>query len=168
MWARIAISLIVCFLSISCTRYDLGVPGTGPERFEDLRADSDLVVIADAISSEDTLERPLHLIGQNTQFYIRTVLRGKVAGDRVTVFHYRVEENTHFEMSMLHGPVVLKFDRRTPYLLFLKKAADGRYVPTTGQDDPIFSAYRVSGAWPTDPNKPLRLTPPIPETFPSK
>lgn len=169
MWARMAICLIVCFLSTSCAHFDLGVPASRAQRFESLRSESDLVVIADAISSEDTLERPFHLIGQNTKFYVRTVLRGKLEGDQLTVFHYRVEANAPVvDMSMFHGFALLVFDNRTPYLLFLKKAPDGRYVPTTGQEEPMFSAYRVVFPLRTDPNEPIKLTPPMPETLPSK
>ncbi len=169
MWARMGICFFVCFVTMSCARYDLGVPGRGPEKFENLRTDSDLVVIVDAISSEDTLKRPYKLIGQNTEFYIRTVLKGKVSGDRLTVFHYRGDPNAPYEFGdEVGGMIVLEFDGRTPYLLFLKKAHDGRYVPTTGQDDPIFSAYRIILSMPTGPKEPLRLTPPLPETLPSK
>jgi hypothetical protein len=122
--------------------------------YDKLLADADLVVIGRAVSSADTGETlPDNswgkLLGVETSFQPQAVLKGKLAGNKLTVLHYRLEG----KLMPPNGPMLVSFRRAADktkggpdYLLFLKRRADGRYEPVTGQIDPAFSVREMS--WP--------------------
>jgi len=107
-----------------------------------------LVVIGEAIESKDTKDKtPANLVGVDTRIEVRCVMKGAFAGKELTVFHHRFKSDAP---PMINGPQLVEFRRRKDdhvvgprYLLFLKRMPDGRYEPTSGQLDPIYSVSRL-------------------------
>ena len=109
--------------------------------YDALREKADLIVIAKPSGSKDLKERtnltenirpPVPVIGMETAFEVRTILKGALKEKKLTLHHYRLGENVS-----LNGPLLVAFtDENGEYLMFLKIAADGRYVPVAGQVDP--------------------------------
>jgi hypothetical protein len=121
---------------------------------------SDLVVIAKATAIKDSTETKVidswkvKLIGVNTSFTVRAVLKGKHKGDDLTVLHYRLEEG----VALMNGPSLVSFRtggmsvrtrkgragwKESQYLLFLRKRSDGRFEPVSGPIDPELSVREV-------------------------
>ena len=105
---------------------------------------ADLVVIAKPISTTGTSERAVlpnispdvHVVGVQTEFNVRVVLKGETATKKIVLHHYRLAS---VENGRVRGaPHLVSFDgeQRQCCLLFLKKETDGRYAPLTGQTDP--------------------------------
>lgn len=130
--------------------------------FERLTKEADLVVIAVAKSSADCEDPPADkmnagLKGLNTVLEVRSVLKGKIEVNTITVFHYRVPPNkvlvdrrllvfhtkgTHARIRTTMG--ISDVQTATPnYLLFLRRREDGRYEPVSGQVDPHESAMEL-------------------------
>lgn len=122
--------------------------------YEELMGQADLVVIARPTATKDTAEhidlpgftitleggKPLGLpvIGVESTFHIATVLKGDKALKELTLHHYR--EADPERSAVIDGPSFSSFNPSKPqaYLLFLRREADGRYAPWTGQTDPDF------------------------------
>jgi hypothetical protein len=90
------------------------------------------------------------LVGVDTEFKVLTVLKGKVKGGTLTLFHFRAPESSvDCQSPEVDGPSLVAFDPkaegRPRYLLFLKVRADGRYEPVSGQVDPDVSVARLDG-----------------------
>lgn len=121
--------------------------------YERLLKESDVVVIATALPGKDSgtvwKENPwkVNFIGVETPFTIKVILKGKVAGEKLTVLHYRLEP----DVLLADGPLLVQFRTKgikletkeakihlgqPDYLLFLKKRADGKYESVSGQVDP--------------------------------
>src|SRR5690349_4814950 len=126
--------------------------------YERLFKEADLVVIATPQRTEDTSERlktgwKVDLLGKNTSFKIRSTLKGKVAGEAITVLHYRAPEGRLF----VNGPLLLSIRTEEPlvkgrekrathrpeYLLFLRARPDRRFEPVSGQIDPALSVREL-------------------------
>jgi hypothetical protein len=134
-----------------------------------LLKDADLVVVAAADKSEPTADKyegdnAYELDGVNTRFTVRVALKGEAPKDGLTVLHYRMgrlkpgktEDDQWYAAKI--GPNLVTF-RADPlrlhvggsavgvpapeYLLYLKKRADGRYEPVSGQYDPNLSAREI-------------------------
>ena len=64
----------------------------------------------------------------------------------LVLHHYRLEDP---KTAVWNAPALAAFDPNDyhKYLLFLKKEADGRYAPVSGQTDPtMFSIIKLEGA----------------------
>ncbi len=129
--------------------------------YEKLFKEAELVVIAEATASSDSGEVvklggwSVDFTGVNTTFKVKHTLKGKAAGDTLRVLHFRLKEG----VLVQNGPLLVRFrTRRGPwiktksmklsvprpdYLLFLKKARDGRYEPVSGRIDPELSAKEI-------------------------
>jgi hypothetical protein len=119
--------------------------------FQDMFAKSDLVVIGTPVASVQTAEHttlpdlsPLvAVLGLNTEFQVRLVLKGDQKIKKFVLHHYKLEH----EESMINGPELVSFDSQIwgpHYLLFLTKERDGRYTPVTGQTDPaLYSVIQL-------------------------
>jgi hypothetical protein len=114
---------------------------------------SDLVAIAKPLSTTDTTEKTvlpniapdIHVVGVETKFEVRLVTKGDTDTHSFTLHHYRLEDT---KMRMMNAPMLAAFDpnENHRYLLFLKKEADGRYAPVSGQTDPDgFSIIKLGG-----------------------
>jgi hypothetical protein len=125
-----------------------------PTRFwtyEDLVKESDLVVIATPVESQDLKEPAefpntsrvdangkrvaLAAVGVETKFAVQVVLKGeKKELKELVFFHLREPDQRTLTPN---GPMTASFDlkNRPRYLMFLKREADGRYISTTGQMD---------------------------------
>jgi hypothetical protein len=118
---------------------------------------ADLVVIAKPLLSKDTKERTMlpgweyiHVLGVNTEFEIRLVLKGDQKVTKLVLHHYKVDDALE-PLPIAGGPTLARFDpnEHNGYLLFLIKEPDGRYSPASGQVDPAaFSVLKLNGIAP--------------------
>jgi hypothetical protein len=138
--------------------------------YADLVAESDVVVIATALSTDADKDREFdeEMRGDEeevecviTSFRVNGIINGNVKGERLSVVHYRFKPE---QRPIVNAPQLVRFenegqvngeDKRTgkplrapppEYLLFLKATKDGKFVPTTGQTDPDGSVRRMTGA----------------------
>lgn len=135
--------------------------------YERLFKEADLIVIAAPVGEEkadDAFGRnpwDLEILGVNTAFEVRHVLKGKVDGKQVKVLHFRfapikpgsgpviIEDGPGFVAFRTKAALVGDGDRKvvlpTPeYLLFLRRLKDGRYEPVSGKTDPRFAVREMS------------------------
>lgn len=121
--------------------------------YQELYDQSDLVVIAKPISTQDTAEKAtlpnispdVHVVGLSTEFDISLVMKGDRSTKKATLHHYQLADP---KQLMINGPRLATFDPKqyTRYLLFLHLEADGRYSPVSGQTDPaMFSVVKLEG-----------------------
>jgi hypothetical protein len=117
---------------------------------EELTLKSDLVVVAERVSTQDTgvktvnsdLQPALPVVEMKTDFKVLMVFKGRPLTSSVVLRHFR------WDADRIHAPLVnagstLAFESGTgPYLLFLQAANDG-YVPTSGQGFPTDSVYAL-------------------------
>jgi hypothetical protein len=118
--------------------------------YDRLAKEADLIVIATPISTRDTAERTtlpgiervdankvrssIPALGVETTFTTLAVLKGDAKITKV-VFHHLREAAP---VLSLDGPGLVAFDpkEKRTFVLFLKREADGRFAPLTGQTDP--------------------------------
>ena len=113
---------------------------------------ADLVAVAKPISTEDTSEKgklpegpAVDVVGVTTKLEIHLVMKGDKALKDLRLHHYRQQNPKEV---LVNGPDFVSFNFKRPqnYLVFLKKASDGRYVPVAGQTDPAgFSIRKLEG-----------------------
>jgi hypothetical protein len=138
--------------------------------YEKLFKEADLVVIAEPQGTASTKDDfgdnpwPLEAIGRETTFRVAHVLKGEPGKDPIKVLHFAFGAPKAGEGDapvVRNGPGFVAFrtkevtadtaDRahdwftlpRPQYLLFLRKRADGRYEPVSGQTDPNLSVREV-------------------------
>jgi hypothetical protein len=124
----------------------LAVPGSTIGRlmeassYQQMFHKADLMVIAKPISTRTTPERETMLgnilvVGVNTQFEARLVLKGEKTIRKFVLHHYKL---AHPGEPIVNGPdlVVFSLNESKVFLMFLTKQPDGRYVPASGQIDP--------------------------------
>jgi hypothetical protein len=117
---------------------------------EEMQKAADVVVVAKPIKSEfvgGKLDGYETSRGVNSTFEVQWTLKGAVDGALV-VHHYAFVKGG---MIPPNAPSFVSFpvgEKAGSYLLFLKKGADGTYEAVTGQLDPVYSCFVVSGvAW---------------------
>jgi hypothetical protein len=121
--------------------------------YQEMYAKSDLVAIADVVSTKDTTERTtlphfasIVLVGVVTEFKISVKFKGPKDLRTFKLHHYRYQSNAD-EASVSDTPFLVKIDPAASYLLFLVKQPDGNYAPVTGQTDPaVLSVLDLHGA----------------------
>lgn len=138
--------------------------------YERLFKEAEVVVIASAQRTVDTEDKPADpkrgngLLGQETTFVVHSTLKGAVAGGRLTLRHFKKDNRLVWQNGpllvtfrtremKLEGIGVRKFSVVLPppqYLLFLKAAGDGRYVPVSGQYDSALSVKELNAPLPAD------------------
>src|SRR5689334_4304386 len=101
--------------------------------YQELYDQSDLVVIAKPISTQDTTEKAtlpniapdVRVVGLSTEFDVSLVMKGDKSVKKTTLHHYRLADP---KQLLINGPNLAAFDPRQPtrYLLFLQREADGR------------------------------------------
>ncbi len=102
---------------------------------------ADLVVIAKPLATKDTPEatNPLSygypLAGLSTEFEISLVVKGDKDMKKLVLHHYRLKEQ---DIPTVNGPSLVSFDPKqgSSFLLYLRREADGRFAPVSGQYDP--------------------------------
>jgi hypothetical protein len=136
MQVKTFLSAVVLLAVLSSTRGRLMEDTTYAEMFDK----ADLVVIAKPVSTKDTSEHTMLLgnirvVGVNTDFETRFVLKGEKSIRKFVLHHYRL---THRHEPIVNGPDLAVFNLKEPkaFLMFLTKQADGRYAPASGQIDP--------------------------------
>jgi hypothetical protein len=133
--------------------------------YERLFKDTDLVVIATAVSTEKSGDSftddrwPLEFIGLNTTFEANHVLKGKLPGKSIKVLHYKFGApwkkggKVPDIIEIIDGPLFVGFRTNKPakafgpptpqYMLFLKRRKDGRFEPVSGKIDPQLSVREL-------------------------
>ena len=108
---------------------------------------ADLVVIARPLTSVDAPEKkgvpgkpPFPVTAVSTEFQVQEVKKGQRGIRRFILHHYRMDSAG----VVANGPNLISFNlsENPPYLLFLKKEADGRYAPVSGQTDLAMDSVR--------------------------
>jgi hypothetical protein len=125
--------------------------------YDKLTREADLIVIATQTQTEDTGEKmdcpgiardnkPVPALGVNTTFQVLAILKGAPDLKSFVLFHLREAEP---QTMSVNGPALVSFDptQKKRYLLFLKKAADGRFTSLCGQTDPA-GAVKDLGVYP--------------------
>ena len=85
-----------------------------------------------------SLPEGFKVTGLATKFEIKVVLKGDKTLEKLVLHHYRLAPR---EMP-INAPSLVSFvfayepAQRESFLLFLRKEADGRYAPVSGQTDP--------------------------------
>ena len=116
--------------------------------------EADLVVIATAIEtrvleSQDVAAAEAWITVE-TDFSVEAIVEGNpsrsVENENVivTLQHHQYFDKTS-EISVVDGPSFIEFDPQLKhrYLMFLKRQAEGIYVPVNGQMDPGLSFFRL-------------------------
>ena len=154
MFAKIFLLTVVTL--VGAIPIEAGRMTTEGQSFQQMFDKADLVIIATAIGTKDTAERAklldtIEVIGVETGFKTRLVLKGSTGVVQFVLHHYR-EANAD---SVANGPALINIPpgRHPNFLMFLTKEKDGRYVPVTGQVDPaLFSVIELkSGGIPEGP-----------------
>jgi hypothetical protein len=114
--------------------------------YDKLTREADLILIGTPVSVRDTGEKttlpgisrnnqPVGAMGMETTFEVLAILKGPDTLKQIRFHHLR--EATPQSQSV-NGPGLVSFDpkQKKRYLLFLRRAEDGRYVALTGQTDP--------------------------------
>ncbi len=153
---RIVLCLLLTFAARSFVTARIVEAWTYREMFDK----SDLVAIAQAVSTKDTDEHSVILnnikvIGVTTDFKTALIFKGPRDATSFKLHHYRLE--SRIDENIVNGPnlipVVQPGPQRRAFLLFLKKEPDGRYAPVTGQTDPaVLSVIQLTGAGAIDPS----------------
>src|SRR6266852_4297935 len=79
--------------------------------YDRLFKEADLVVIARATSSEGCDDKTRdniwkeEFLGVNTTFAVKSVLKGKCEGDKITVLHFKLND----EVLIQNGPLLVSF-----------------------------------------------------------
>jgi hypothetical protein len=159
-WSILA--LLICVAPPANARLSLYWP------YERLFRESNLVVIAEAEKSEASKDEfpyqncpwRSEIEGLVTIFKVKLALKGSESAKEVRVLHFKqrggdwavpIVDGPHF-VTFATAPVELstknrcKMVEKPSYLLFLKRMADGRYEPVTGQFDPLFSVREMFAA----------------------
>ena len=120
--------------------------------YQQLLDASDLVVIAEAESTQATRERitwgnrnpSIHAVGLSTTLRIAVVLKGDKQLHGCVVHHYRLTEADSGAI-LVDGPDLVSFDtsQNSDYLLFLKREEDGRYIPVTAPTASALSIFLI-------------------------
>ena len=88
----------------------------------------------------------VRVVGVNTEFETRLVLKGDRSIKKCVLHHYRLDKLLE-RLPIVDTPWLATFDPKedNAYLLFLINQPDGRYVPASGQVDPAaFSVIKLS------------------------
>lgn len=115
--------------------------------YQELYDQSDLIVIAKHISTEDTAEQwvlpdispNVDVVGLSSKFAVSFVLKGDKSLKSLVLHHYRLSPAIADKL-MVNGPTLTSFDSHNlvkHFLLFLHRESDGRYAPVSGQTDPM-------------------------------
>lgn len=154
-------ALVVCVLIFPNYCFARGIEDWP---YEKLFRESDLVIIAEAVSSVDTGESTKDNIWKaeflqvKTTFAVRLLFKGSHKGNEVHIFHYRLPKG----VKIANGPLLVSFRMKElevqgedhkviiskpAYLLFLKKKKDQEkdscYEPVTGSIDPELSIREI-------------------------
>lgn len=123
---------------------------------DELRTESDLVVIAAAVATRDTgtrseisdLRPPFPVVELQTEFTVLSILKGVLSRPTIVLRHYRADSD-RLKGGVINGPHPLVLPAGAPgtqYLLYLKRDPDGIFVPTSGQVFPGDSVFTLRKA----------------------
>jgi hypothetical protein len=87
-----------------------------------------------------TVSPDFRVAGVETEFEVRSVIKGDVTLKKFVLHHYRLAPN----YSPANGPLLVSFNPKEPrcYVLHLVKEPDGRYAAVNGQTDPAVAIYK--------------------------
>lgn len=167
MYSNMLVKAALIVLTIALTPRAGARFAVGGLSFQDMFEKADLVVVATVVKTKDTPERkklididlvnstaPEQLqnpvVGVETEFLVRLTFKGPKEVGRFLLHHYRWD----FDETVANGPnfIRIPIDRHGTFLMFLRKEADGRYAPITGQFDPDGqSVFEIKDATPDKP-----------------
>jgi len=98
------------------------------------------------------------LTGVVTTFEVLHVIKGEYKANKMDLVHFRLKKG----VQIGNGPCLVNFPTKaielrgdgwaagvtSDYMLFLKKSADGRFEPVSGQFDPSLSVKQMMGPLP--------------------
>ena len=118
--------------------------------YDELRDIADLIVVATPNAVREIAELdPISGFlpgdiksGVETTFKILTVLKGDAAIREFTLHHLSYDS---FTRPIANGPSIVSFapKQHKTFLLFLRRASDGRYVAAAGELDPDISIREI-------------------------
>lgn len=125
--------------------------------YKKMASDANLVVIASPIEVKELREitelpgvsqgnKPIQVIGLETTFEVSVCFKGKLEkaqNSKFVLHHYRLVDPRQAETPNAVQLLYFKPEERSQYLMFLKRAADGRYEPYNGQTDPVYSIEKL-------------------------
>jgi hypothetical protein len=129
--------------------------------FDRLLRESDLIVIANPVTSAETGEKMFSntwdtdLLTVKTSFKIEAVLKGVYKKENLDILHLRLPTGVKVSdgplfVSFRTGPCTIRTDSgrkisigAPTYLLFLKEFVDGRYEFVSGRIDPELSVQEM-------------------------
>jgi len=119
-----------------------------------MNASADLVVVATPVAVRDTGEKTMFensavpAVRLEATFTTQVVFKGE-AKTSIFVLSYFRRAPLPNGTEMLDGYSLVTFSTgsNVRYLMFLKKTADGKYVPVGGQKDPAFNILKLEGSW---------------------
>ena len=125
--------------------------------YDKMTAEADLVVIATPVTTKELKQKtdlpgvswnnqPIRVVGVETTFEVSVCFKGKLpekGKPRIVLHHYRLENPKLAEVPNAVQLLQLKPGDRSQYLMFLKRADNGRYVPFNGQTDPVYSVEKL-------------------------
>jgi ankyrin repeat protein len=142
--------IISGFLIFAAATFAADARGINLRSFDDLDRRSDIIVVAEPISSKDTDEQTnlphispaIPVVGLSSEFEVGFVLKGDDSLKKLIVHHYRLANSGRWTEFALAS-----FDPKesTRYLLFLQREPDGRYAPFDQVDPAWSSMLKLSG-----------------------
>ena len=122
--------------------------------YDELKTNATLIVIATPVLVMITGERTnlagshVEGTGVETSFSVLAVFKGDYGTNVLVLHHYTVgQRGRNGSIFSDSDPRLVSFEPKDKkrYLMFLKKEADGRYIPVSGQYDPVDSIELLSG-----------------------
>jgi hypothetical protein len=143
----------------------------GGRTFQEMFDKADLVVIGTARKTKDTIERKKlididvdashampsdelqdEVIGVETEFATRVILKGPKDVKKFLLHHYRLSVEKDRWGYGAPNLIEIPGERHGTFLMFLSREKDGRYAPVTGQFDPaVLSVFEIKEATPDKP-----------------
>jgi len=153
---RLAFLTFFVVLAISGAIYhSYGSVYFGPATFADLYSDSDYVLIGSPVDSVESGKKYLGWTrGINVKVYVKSVMRGKLDAKEITLLELQADPKAVDQGPVSDIPILVHLEKGTDYLLYLKKDADGFYVPRSGLLHPSVSIYRISSVLSDDHGHP--------------
>lgn len=120
---------------------------------EELRAKSDVVVVAAAMETRETgvrselldLRPPFPVVELVTEFTVLSVLKGEIAS-RTFLLRHVTPDRTRLPNGIVNGARPLPLTAREHYLLFLRREAAPTFIPVSGHVSPSDSVFNLRKA----------------------
>jgi hypothetical protein len=161
--APMKVILATAMTVVACPKVSAWVTPWNYNDLMEVRNHAELIVIATPVSTAEIGDvipltgepNPWMGVGLETTFKIETELKGMVSSTKFVLHHYRYQSPHEGTIGGRPSLVSFKSNDQGRYLLFLKKDADGRYVPATDQSnagEAVFVLAEYSSPLPGHPS----------------